>query len=252
MKKLVSVTLVLCMMLSLAACGSSSNAEGTAKKGVLVMATNAEFPPYEYHEGDDIVGIDAEIAAAIAQRLGCELKIEDIAFDSIIPAVVSGKADIGLAGMTVTEDRKKSVDFSDSYASSSQVVIVKEDSGITGLGDLGADSVVGVQTGTTGDIYCSDDDSIGTVERYNKGMEAVQALTQGKLDAVVIDSEPAKVFVSENPGLVILDESYTDEQYAAAIRKDNAALLNNVNQALAKLKADGTLDAIVAKYISAE
>ena len=143
MKKLVSVTLVLCMMLSLAACGSSSNAEGTAKKGVLVMATNAEFPPYEYHEGDDIVGIDAEIAAAIAQRLGCELKIEDIAFDSIIPAVVSGKADIGLAGMTVTEDRKKSVDFSDSYASSSQVVIVKEDSGITGLGDLGADSVVG-------------------------------------------------------------------------------------------------------------
>ncbi|MBR4530019.1 MAG: transporter substrate-binding domain-containing protein [Lachnospiraceae bacterium] len=252
MKKLVSVTLVLCMMLSLAACGSSSNVEGTAKKGVLVMATNAEFPPYEYHEGDDIVGIDAEIAAAIAQRLGCELKIEDIAFDSIIPAVVSGKADIGLAGMTVTEDRKKSVDFSDSYASSSQVVIVKEDSGITGLGDLGADSVVGVQTGTTGDIYCSDDDSIGTVERYNKGMEAVQALTQGKLDAVVIDSEPAKVFVSENPGLVILDESYTDEQYAAAIRKDNAALLNNVNQALAELKADGTLDAIVAKYISAE
>ncbi len=252
MKKLISVALVLAMSLSLAACGSSGNPEGTATKGVLVMATNAEFPPYEYHDGDSIVGIDAEIAEAIAKKMGCELRIEDIAFDSIIPEVSSGKADIGLAGMTVTEDRKQSVDFSESYATSSQVVIVPENSGISSLSDLGADSIVGVQTGTTGDIYCSDDDSIGTVERYNKGMEAVQALTQGKIDAVVIDSEPAKVFVSENPGLMVLKENYTNEEYAAAIRKGNTVLLDNVNKALEELKADGTLDKIVAKYIAAE
>ena len=250
-KKLISATLILTMVLALAACGAKGGTDtGTATKGVLVMATNAEFPPYEYHEGDKIVGIDADIAAAIAEKMGCELQIEDIAFDSIIPEVSSGKADIGLAGMTVTEDRKQSVDFSDSYASSSQVVIVSEASGISSLSDLGADSVIGVQTGTTGDIYCSDEFS--NIERYNKGMEAVQALSQGKIDAVVIDSEPAKVFVSETSGLKILDESYTDEQYAAAIRKGNTALLENVNKALGELKSDGTLDKIVAKYITAD
>ena len=251
MKKLISAALILTMVLALAACGSSKGGSdtGTATNGVLVMATNAEFPPYEYHEGDKIVGIDAEIAAAIAEKMGCELKIEDIAFDSIIPEVSSGKADIGLAGMTVTEDRKQSVDFSDSYASSSQVVIVTETSGISSLSDLDANSVIGVQTGTTGDIYCSDE--FANIERYNKGMEAVQALSQGKIDAVVIDSEPAKVFVAETSGLKILDESYTDEQYAAAIRKGNTALLENVNKALSELKSDGTLDKIVAKYITA-
>lgn len=250
-KKVLSIALILGMVMSLTACGSSGSDKGTATPGVLVMATNAEFPPYEYHEGSEIVGIDVEIAQAIAKKMDCTLQIEDIAFDSIIPEVVSGKADIGLAGMTVTPDRQQSVDFSDPYAASSQVVIVPEDSAITSLSDLSADSVVGVQTGTTGDIYCSDDDSIGTVERYNKGMEAVQALTQGKVDAVVIDREPAKVFVSENPGLKILGESYTDEDYAAAIRKGNTVLLDEVNSALQELTADGTLDYIVAKYISA-
>lgn len=249
-KRVLCAALAVAMMLSLAACGSAANQEGTATKGVLVMATNAEFPPYEYHDGDAIVGIDVEIAEAVAQRMGCKLQIEDIAFDSIIPEVASGKADLGLAGMTVTEDRKQSVDFSDSYASSSQVVIVPETSAVKTLDDLGDDAVIGVQTGTTGDIYCSDDYT--NVERYNKGMEAVQALTQGKLDAVVIDREPAKVFVAENPGLVILNESYTDEDYAAAIRKGNTALLENVNKALDELKSDGTLDEIVAKYISAK
>ncbi|MCR5093068.1 MAG: basic amino acid ABC transporter substrate-binding protein [Lachnospiraceae bacterium] len=247
-KQVLSAALIVMMVLTLCACGSSGSS-GTATKGVLVMATNAEFPPYEYKEGDKIVGIDAEIAEAIAQKIGCKLEIEDIAFDSIIAEVVSGKADIGLAGMTITEDRKQSVNFSDPYATSSQVVIVQEASGIKGLSDLTEDSVIGVQIGTTGDIYCSD--SFQNIERYNKGMEAVQALTQGKIDAVVIDSEPAKVFVSENAGLIILDESYTDEEYAAAIRKDNTELLEAVNKALSELKADGTLDAIVAKYISA-
>ena len=167
-------------------------AETEAAGGVLIMATNAEFPPYEYHDGDSIVGIDAEIAAAIAEELGMELEIEDIAFDSIIPEIVSGKADMGLAGMTVTEDRKQSVDFSDTYAKASQMIIVKEDSEIAGPDDL-AGVIVGVQLGTTGDIYVSDLEAEGTtVERYNKGFEAVQALSQGKIDAVVIDGEPAE------------------------------------------------------------
>ena len=216
------------------------------------MATNAEFPPYEYHEGDQIVGIDAEIAAAIAQELGLELEIEDIAFDSIIPELVSGKADFAMAGMTVTEERKASVDFSNTYAQASQKVIVKEGSDIASPDDL-AGKIVGVQLGTTGDIYVTDLEAEGTtVERYSKGFEAVQALSQNKIDAVVIDEQPAQVFVGQTEGLVILDESFTDEEYAAAVKKGNTALLDAINGALASLEESGKLDEIVAKYITAE
>lgn len=223
-----------------------------AAGGVLVMATNAEFPPYEYHEGDAIVGIDADIAKAIADELGMELEIEDIAFDSIIPEITSGKADMGLAGMTVTEDRKMNVDFSDTYAKASQKIIVTEDSKIATPDDLKG-VVVGVQLGTTGDIYVSDLEADGTtVERYNKGFEAVQALSQGKIDAVVIDGEPAKTFVSQTDGLKILEESFTDEEYAIAVKKGNTELLEKINGALKTLKENGTLDEIVAKYIKAE
>ena len=249
MEKFLGIILSVVLSLCLAGCGNTAN--GTAQAGVLVMATNAEFPPYEYHEGSQIVGIDAEIAAAIAEKMGCELKIEDIAFDSIIPEVSSGKADMGMAGMTVTEDRKQNVDFSDTYAIARQVVIVRADSGIESLDDLEG-LTIGVQQGTTGDIYASEDYGDDHIERYAKGMEAVQALTQGKVDAVIIDNEPARVFVSENEGLVILDEAYADEEYAIAVKKGNTELLNQINAALAELKADGTLDAIVAKYISAE
>ena len=231
---------------------SAEAAETEAAGGVLVMATNAEFPPYEYHDGGDIVGIDAEIAKAIAGELGMELEIEDIAFDSIIPEITSGKADMGLAGMTVTEDRKQSVDFSDTYAKASQKVIVKEDSEIASPDDL-AGKIVGVQLGTTGDIYVSDLEADGTtVERYNKGFEAVQALSQGKIDAVVIDGEPAKTFVAQTEGLKILEESFTDEEYAIAVKKGNTELLDKINGALKTLKENGTLDEIVAKYIKAE
>lgn len=223
-----------------------------AAGGVLVMATNAEFPPYEFHDGGEIVGIDAEIAKAIADELGMELEIEDIAFDSIIPEITSGKADMGLAGMTVTEDRKQSVDFTDTYAKASQKIIVKEDSEIASPDDL-AGVIVGVQLGTTGDIYVSDLEADGTtVERYNKGFEAVQALSQGKIDAVVIDGEPAKTFVAQTEGLKILDESFTDEEYAIAVKKGNTELLEKINGALKTLKDNGTLDEIVAKYIKAE
>ena len=223
----------------------------TVQPGKLVMCTNAEFPPYEYHDANDIVGIDVDICRAIAEKLGLELEIEDIAFDSIIPEVVSGKADLGAAGMTVTEDRKQNVDFSDTYAHASQVIIVREDSEVAGPDDL-AGKLVGVQQGTTGDIYISGDLGDEAVERYAKGMEAVQALAQSKIDAVVIDGEPAKKYVEEVAGLKILDDSYTDEDYAIAVKKGNTALVEAINEALAELKADGTLDEIVAKYIQAE
>ena len=223
----------------------------TVQKGKLVMVTNAEFPPYEFHDQNAIVGIDVEIAGAIAEQLGLELEIEDIAFDSIIPEISSGKADIGAAGMTVTEDRKQSVDFSDTYAHATQVIIVKEDSEIKGVADLEG-KIMGVQQGTTGDIYVSGDYGDAAVERYAKGMEAVQALAQGKVDAVVIDGEPAKQYIKEVEGLKIIDESYTDEDYAIAIKKGNTAMVEAVNAALAELKSEGKLDEIVAKYIQAE
>lgn len=221
-----------------------------AAGGVLVMGTNAEFPPYEYYEGQEVVGIDAEMAAAVAEKLGMELKIEDMAFDSIIPALTAGKVDMGVAGMTVTEDRLASVDFSDSYATATQVIIVTEDSEIASADDL-AGKKIGVQLGTTGDIYASDVEG-ATLEQYNKGMEAVMSLSQGKIDAVIIDNEPAKVFVSEVEGLKILDEAFVTEEYAIALAKGNTGLLDKVNAALAELKEDGTLQSIVDKYISAE
>lgn len=242
MKKLTAALLAGTMVLSF---GISAMAE---EDNVLVMATNAEFPPYEYHEGDEIVGIDAEVAALIADELGMTLEIEDMAFDSVLAAVQSGKADIAMAGLTVTEDRMQSVNFTDTYATAKQVIIVKEDSDIAGPDDLSG-KIVGVQTGTTGDIYVSDEEGV-TVERYNKGFEAVQALTQGKIDAVVIDNEPAKVFVSENEGIKIIDEAYADEEYAIAIAKDNDELLEKVNTALNTLKENGAFQEVVDKYIN--
>ncbi|MDD3403385.1 MAG: basic amino acid ABC transporter substrate-binding protein [Hespellia sp.] len=258
MKKLLSVVLVAACTLSMAACGSGeSKNTGSASddSDTLVMATNAEFPPYEYHDGDEIVGIDAEFAAAIADKLGKELKIEDMAFDSIIPAVQGGKADFGAAGMTVTDERKTQVDFSDSYYTGRQVIIVAEGSDFATPEDLEGKKI-GVQLGTTGDIYASDTPENGgygeeNIERFNKGFEAVQSLLQGKIDAVIIDDQPAKAFVAENDGLKILDTEYIEEEYALCFKKDSK-LVAEVNDAIAALKEDGTFDKIVAKYITAE
>ncbi|MBR2121793.1 MAG: basic amino acid ABC transporter substrate-binding protein [Lachnospiraceae bacterium] len=276
MKKIIAMILAGTMALSMMACAAPAAApaaepaaeaapaaEETAEEapeasgfttvadGVLTMGTNAYFPPYEYYEGEEIVGIDAEIAAAVAEKLGLTLKIEDMEFDSIIIAVQTGKVDMGLAGMTVTEERKENVNFSDTYATGVQVVIVKEDSDIASVDDL-ADKMIGVQLGTTGDIYCTGDFGEDHVDKYNKGNDAVMALVSGKVDAVVIDNEPAKSYVAANEGLKILETEYVTEEYAAAINKDNTALLDAINGALAELKADGTLDAIIGKYISAE
>lgn len=254
MKKLVSVGLIAVSVLALVACGSKKEAKKDAKdtkdKGALVMATNAEFPPYEFHEGDKIVGIDADIAQAIADKLGMDLKIEDMAFDSIIAAVSSGKADIGAAGMTVNEERKKMVNFTDTYAHASQVIIVKNDSSIAGPDDLEGKKV-GVQLGTTGDIYAGDIKDV-KIERYNKGFEAVQALSQGKIDAVVIDGQPAKELIADMPELKILDKSFTEEEYAIIVAKDNTELKDKINDVLKELKDSGKLDEIIAKYIKAE
>lgn len=269
MKKMIVTALAASLVLSLAGCGSKgaetekttaaagetkeagADAAGTeAAGGTLVMATNAEFPPYEYREGDNVVGIDVEIGEAIAKSMGMELKVEDMAFDSIIVAVDAGKADVGLAGLTVTEDRLMNVNFSDPYTTATQVVIVKEDSPITSPNDLEGKKI-GVQLGTTGDQYAGDIKD-ATVERYNKGFEAVQAMTQGKIDAVIIDREPAKVFVEQNEGIKMLDEAYTEEEYAIAIKKDNEELLKKVNTALADLKSSGELQKILDKYIKAQ
>jgi polar amino acid transport system substrate-binding protein len=225
--------------------------------GVLTMATNAYFPPYEYYEGQEIVGIDVEIAQAVADKLGLTLKVEDMEFDSIITAVQNGRADIGLAGMTVTEDRLKNVDFSTSYATGVQVVIVTKDSDIKTLDDLyGDDVMIGVQLSTTGDIYASDTVENGGfgadhVEEFNKGNDAVMALLSGKISAVIIDNEPAKAYVAANADdLTILDTEYVTENYAACLSKDNTALTEAVTNAIDELIEDGTIQGILDKYIT--
>ena len=226
-----------------------------AAKAQLKMGTNAAFPPYEYYENEKVVGIDAEIAAAIADKLGMELVIEDMEFKSIINAVTTGKVNIGMAGMTVTDERKQSVNFTESYATGIQSIIVKEDSAIASVDDLyaeGATYKIGVQESTTGDIYCTDDFGDARVMKYMNGPAAVEALKTGKVDCVIIDNQPAKAFVAANEGLKILDTSYAEEDYAIAVALDNTELLDKINAALKELIADGTVEKIVAKYISAE
>lgn len=275
MKKKLSLVLALCMVFavcSLVGCGkdevdesgnSASQTESTAStdskvevttvnNGKLTMGTNAYFAPYEYYDGEKIVGIDAEIAEAIAKKLGLTLEIKDMQFDSIITAVEAGDVDVGIAGMTVTDKRKKQVDFSISYANGVQSIIVKEDSAIKIADDLFADGAnykVGVQLGTTGDIYCEGDLGKERVTKYANGNEAVVALLGGDIDCVVIDNEPAKSFVANNQGLKILETAYADEDYAIAIKKGNTQLRDAIDDAIKALTSDGTIDAILKKYI---
>ncbi len=277
MKKFISILIIATLTLALFA-GCSSESGLTLEDGKLIMATNAAFPPYEYKDGDKIVGIDAEIAAAIAEKLGLELIIEDVDFGSVLSGVAEGKYDMGMAGITVTEDRKKTMDFSNTYATGIQVIIVADNSPITSLDDLfnfnedgdpvslkNPDIKIGVQENTTGDIYSSsdvtgwgfndlnEDDSIKVdrVNRYKSGAEAVSALKTGKVDCVIIDNEPAKSFVAANGGIHILegDNEYAIEDYAICVDKGNTALLEKINSALAELKAAGTIDKIINKYI---
>ena len=218
---------------------------------VLKMGTNAAFPPYEYKEGDAFVGIDVEIATAIAAELGMTLEIVDMEFDSIITSVQQGEVDFGMAGMTITDERLLEVNFTSSYATGVQSVIVAEGSDIATIDDL-AGKKIGVQLGTTGDIYATGDYGADFVTAYGKGADAVIALKGGDVDAVIIDNEPAKAFVAENEGLKILDTDYAIEDYAIAVKKENTDLLDKINAALETLTSNGTIDSIISKYIKAE
>ncbi len=285
MKKITALLLGAAMVLSLAACGgtassseAASSSEGasseaasseatseaaatevtTVEPGKLIMTTNAAFPPYEMTTDDgDYEGIDVEIAGAIADKLGLELVIDNKDFDAALLAVQGGEAaDMVMAGVTVTDERKAVMDFTDSYASGVQVVIVPEDSDIASIDDMQG-KMIGVQRGTTGDLYCSDTVENGgfgaeNVTPYPDGLTAVQALMNGQVDCVVIDNAPAQEFVTANPGLKILDTEYANEDYAIGVAKGNTQLLDALNTAIAELKADGTIQSILDKYISAE
>ena len=223
----------------------------TVEAGKLTMATNATFPPYEMTtDSGDIAGIDIDTAKAIAEKLGLELQVDDMEFDAALLSVQQGKADMVMAGVTVTDERKAVMDFSDSYATGIQSIIVPNGSDIASPDDL-AGKKIGTQRGTTGYIYCSDDFGDDAVVAYDSGLTAVQALNNGQVDAVVIDNAPAKEYVAANPGLVILDTSYAEEDYAIGMAK-GSSLEAAVNAALEELKADGTLQSIVDKYITAE
>lgn len=258
MKKLLCVALaVVLACVAFAACSKAAddtdaNADADSAKEKLTMATNAAFPPYEFVEGDKVVGIDAEIAQAIADKLGMELEIVDTEFDAIIPGVQGGKYSMGMAGMTVTDERLESVNFTSSYAKGIQSIIVKEGSDIKSVDDLSKDTKIGVQVATTGCIYAEDDYGVDAVSEFQNGAAAVQALVSGKIDCVIIDNQPAKAFVAENDGLKILDTAYAEEDYAICVSKDNEDLLNKINSALEELIADGTVQQILDKYITAE
>ena len=286
MKKILALMLALCMVFALAACGEAASdpsaapaseapaseapaseapaseapaseepaADGeftTLVEGKLTMSTNAQFPPYEMTTDDGgFEGIDVEIATAIAEKLGLELDILDMDFDSALLAVQQGKSDIVMAGVTVNEDRLLVMDFTDSYATGVQVVIVKEGSDVT-MDNMG-EGLIGTQRGTTGNLYCTEDYGEEHVVAYDDGFTAVQALMNGQVDCVVIDNAPAQEFVKNNAGLTILDTEYAVEDYAIGLNKGNTALLDAINGALAELISDGTVQSIVDKYIPAE
>ena len=291
MKKLLALLLALTMVLALAACGGAKTAETpaedtaaadaaetdaadaaesgeadaadaaalpTIEAGKLIMATNAAFPPYEMvADGEGVAGtgfegIDVEIAVALAEKVGLELQIDDMDFDAALVAVQSGKADMVLAGLTYTEERDQLMDFSDPYAQGVQVIIVKEDSPIQTADDLANAQLIGTQRGTTGYIYCTGDYGEDHVSAYDNGGAAVQALLNGQVDCVVIDKMPAQTFVAENEGLKILETSYVVEDYVLAVNEGATELQTALNNALNELKADGTLQSIVDKYITAE
>ena len=287
MKKITALMLSSAMMLSLAACGGSASTETvsseaasseaasseavsteeaasadaaavtTVNAGKLTMSTNAAFPPYEMTtDAGDFEGIDIEVAGAIAKKLGLELQVDDMDFDAALLAAQNGKSDMVMAGVTVTDERLKVMDFSDTYAEGIQSIIVPEGSDIATADDLSG-KAIGTQRGTTGYIYCSDTPENGGfgeehVTAYDDGATAVKALLNGQVDCVVIDNAPAQEYVKANPGLKILDTEFANEDYAIGVAKGNTALLDAINGALKELIDDGTVQSIIDKYIPAE
>jgi polar amino acid transport system substrate-binding protein len=249
MKKLLLTIVVFSLLFALAACGQDDAGEFTLQEGVLIMATNAEFPPFEFMTPDgDIVGFDIDMAYAIAEELGLELRIDNMDFDAIIETVVSGRADVAIAGLTVTEVRLREVNFTTTYHNATQVIIVPIGSDISGRNDLDGRSV-GVQTGTTGELWMLTGGSNASIQSYSSPVDAIRDLTLGRLDAVVIDENPAQVFVDmHSTELIILDEPLTEEAYAIAVNINNTALLEAINGVLANMEADGRMDAIRAEW----
>ena len=244
MKKLLALVLALTLTLSLASVSLADS---------IVAATNCAFPPYEYYENGVEAGIDVDIVKAICEKLGYDLTIVDTEFGSIIAGVATGKYDVGFGAITITEERSKSVHFTTSYATGIQSIIVKEDSTITSVDDLKAAGIkIGVQQDTTGDIYATDDFGEDHMARFNKGADAVMALSTGKVNAVIIDNSPAEAFVAQNPGLKILPTAYAEEAYGFEISYDKEEFYNAFNGALEELLKDGTIQGIIDKYIKAE
>jgi len=252
--KIIALVLVVALVAVMGvSCGAKSDLESVQKEGKLVMLTNAAFPPFEYLGADgNPAGVDIDIAQAIADELGVELEVVDMDFDGIIAALVAGKGDIAVAGMTVTEERLKSVDFSVNYVTSAQYMIVaagNED--ILTSADLEG-KIVGVQEGTTGDLYASGewdgDFGVAEVLRFKNAIEASTALANGKCDVVIVDEMPAKSIVAQNEGtLMLVDEPLTAEDYAIAMRKDSD-LADPINAKLEEMIADGTIEAIILEH----
>lgn len=250
-KRIAIVLSLILFLFTVAGCGNTKSTMSKIKsKKVIVMGTNAEFPPFEFrNDKGEVDGIDASLAKEIAKELGVELKIEDMAFDSLLNALNSGKIDFVAAGMSVTEDRLANNDFSNPYYTAGQMIIVKKGSeAVKGKADLNGKKI-GVQEGTTGDIEASKVPG-AQISRFKKAIDAVLDLKNGKIDAVVLDESPSKVFVSKNDDIMILDEKLTDEEYAIAVRKGDKELLDSINKTIAKLKENGKYSEIVAKYYS--
>ena len=241
MKKIIALLMVAVLAVALVSCGGE-------KANVVTMGTNAAFEPFEFIEGDKIVGIDAEIGAAIAEKLGKELNINDMEFESLLGTLSTDKVDFVAAGMTANDERRKEVDFSETYYTATQGIIVAEDSDIKGIDDI-LDKRVGAITGYTGEVICTETYQIKDMLTFKRGVDAVMELKNGKLDAVVIDLQPAKMFVNKNEGLkVIEDPSFEAEEYAIAVKKGNAELLEKINEVIIELKETGKLDEIINKY----
>ena len=242
MKKLFVFFLSLCMVLA---------ASGALADSVKV-GTNAEFPPFEFIADDgSIQGFDIELISAILDLAGIEYSVESMEFDALPAALEAGQIDIAIAGMTISEEKSKSVLFSEPYFSATQKIIVPADSAINTVEDIKAGMKIGVQLGTTGDIYVTDSMEGIVCERYSKALDAIMDMKNGRLDAVMVDSAPASVFAGEIEGLKVLEEKLSDEQYGVAVKLENTELMEKINAGLASLKENGKFDELYVKYFEA-
>ncbi|WP_308576622.1 basic amino acid ABC transporter substrate-binding protein [uncultured Fusobacterium sp.] len=241
MKKFVKSLLMGALILSLSVSAMA--------KDKIFVGTNAEFPPFEYLDKGEVTGFDIELVNELGKVMDADVKVLDMSFDGLLPALQMKKVDLVIAGMTATEERKKTVSFTQPYYTASQVIIVKEgNNSIKSFDDLKGKKVA-VMLGFTGDTIVSEIEGVN-VERFNAAYAGIMALQADKVEAVVLDSEPAKNYVKQNPGLVLAEADAEQEEYAIALRKNDKALLEKVEKALAEIKANGTYDALIKKYFN--